>query len=102
MSVINRKNIMLLVFPDKLIVSQITPISPEQLGECDLLLTEPFVVETNTSNLLTEDIQSPSYVLSPWLIEYTTENKFHIHSDKLVTMTTPSPKLLYQYEEVIA
>lgn len=101
MNMVNKKNIALLVFPDKLIISQISYLVQEEIGDCDLLLTEPFVVTIPQTKLLTEEATNQEYILTPWLIEYTTENKFQIHSDKLITITQPSPKLLYQYEEAI-
>lgn len=98
-------NIKLLFFPDKVIISQIRYISPEEIGGSDLRLLEPFVVEKATPmNVLSEDYDAQfntDFRLVPWLIDYTIQNTFEIHSDKLVTMAEPSNQLIALYQNAI-
>jgi hypothetical protein len=98
-------NIKLLFFPDKVIISQIYAFIPEEIGGSDLRLVEPFVVEKKTTmNVITEDYDaqfSTNFNLVPWLVEYTIQNTFEIHSDKLVTMAEPSNQLIALYKNAI-
>lgn len=96
-------NIKLLIFPDdRVIITQIEPAPQEDIGDPDLILVEPFVVDNhNETGLLTEDNSQKSVTLSPWMIEYTTQNKFHVHSDKLLTMAEPTPNLVNLYKKAI-
>jgi hypothetical protein len=81
-------NIFLIVFPNSLIlISQVEATDPEEIGDPDLRLVEPFEVKGD--------------FLEPWLISFTTQNKFEMHSDKLVTMASPNPSLLAKYKELI-
>jgi hypothetical protein len=79
----------LLIFPDGLkLISQTEEIQPEEIGNPDYLLTEPFEVKDDLT-------------LEPWLLEYTTQNKFKLHSDKVLTIVEPNPMLRQKYEQVL-
>lgn len=79
----------LLIFPDGTkLLSQTEEIQPEEIGDPDCLLVEPFEVKSNLT-------------LEPWLLEYTTQNKFIIHSDKVLTIAEPNPMLKQKYEQVL-
>ena len=39
--------------------------------------------------------------LSPWLVEFTSQNEFMISSDKILTILDPKPTLLEKYENLI-
>jgi hypothetical protein len=81
--------IQLLIFPDNLkLLTQIEEIQPEEIGDPDCLLIEPFEVKDNLT-------------LEPWLLEYTTQNKFKIHSDKVLTIAEPNPILKQKYQQVL-
>jgi len=69
---------------NQMILSQIDEVSTD-LGEPDCKLTEPFVVGENDT-------------LSPWLLGYTNQNTFMIHSDKILTIVEPNAKLEKKYE----
>ena len=56
-----------------------------ELGEPDCRLIEPFLL--NQSSL----------TLSPWLMDYTSENKYMISSDKILTLADPNSELLEKY-----
>jgi len=83
-----KPNIQVIVLTNNLIlVSQIDEVGSE-LGEPDCKLVEPFV--------LNED-----QTLVPWLVDYSTQNTFMIHSDKILTIADPTPKILKTYEDLI-
>ena len=82
-------NVKLIVLVNGLmIISQIEEVSTE-LGEPDCRLIEPFLL--NQSDL----------TLSPWLIDYTSDNKYMISSDKILTLADPKPTLLEKYQTLI-
>ena len=68
------------------LVSQIDEVSSE-LGEPDCKLTEPFIIGDDD-------------VLTPWLMNYTSQNTFMLSSDKILTLTDPKPTLLEKYENL--
>mgnify|MGYP003130413862 FL=1 len=74
----------ILLMSNQILISQIEEISTE-LGEPDCRLIEPFLL--NQSSL----------TLSPWLIDYTSENKYMISSDKILTLADPNSELLEKY-----
>ena len=70
-----------------MLVTQIEEVTTE-LGEPDCKLIEPFVVNKDGT-------------LSPWLVDLTHQNEFMIHSDKILTIATPSDKLKGKYESLV-
>lgn len=81
--------IKLLIFLDNLkLLTQVEQIQVEEIGEPDCLLIEPFELKLDLT-------------LEPWLLEYTTQNKFVIHSDKIFTIADPNPLLKQKYEKVL-
>ena len=83
------KNLKLLVLMNnQILITQIEEVSTE-LGEPDCKLVEPFIL--NQSNLS----------LSPWLVDYSTQNTFMIHSDKILTIADPNSKLKDKYESLV-
>ena len=74
----------ILLMSNQILISQIEEISTE-LGEPDCRLIEPFLL--NQSSL----------TLSPWLMDYTSENKYMISSDKILTLADPNLELLEKY-----
>jgi hypothetical protein len=73
---------------NQILITQIEEVSTE-LGEPDCKLVEPFIL--NQSNLS----------LSPWLVDYSTQNTFMIHSDKILTIADPNSKLKDKYESLV-
>jgi len=51
-------------------------------------LTEPFVVNSDMT-------------LTPWMLDYTSQNSFMIHSDKVLTIIDPVNLILKKYEKLI-
>jgi len=77
----------ILLTNNQILISQIEEMSTE-LGEPDCRLIEPFLL--NQSSL----------TLSPWLIDYTSDNKYMISSDKIMTLSDPNSELLKKYIEL--
>lgn len=72
----------------QILVSQIEEQTSE-LGEPDCKLLEPFLLNQS------------DFTLSPWLMDYTTQNYFMIHSDKILTIAEPNTKLKDKYKTLI-
>lgn len=79
---------LILLTNNQILISQVEEVTSE-LGEPDCRLTEPFLVDQSSSTL------------SPWLIEFTTENQYMISSDKIITLSDPKPTLLEKYQDLI-
>jgi hypothetical protein len=69
-------------------VSQIEEVGAD-IGEPDCKLIEPFILNQSTETL------------SPWLVDFSSQNTFMIQSDKILTITEPKPTLLEKYEKLI-
>jgi hypothetical protein len=83
------ENLKLIVMTNnQILLTQIEEVTTE-LGEPDCKLVEPFVL--NQSSL----------ELSPWLLDFTTQNTFMIHSDKILTIADPNTKLKGKYESLV-
>ena len=81
------KNVKILCLTtNQILISQIEEVTSE-LGEPDCKLIEPFVICDDGT-------------LTPWLLEYTTQNDFMISSDKIMTIATPTPTLVEKYEDL--
>ena len=74
----------ILLMSNQILISQIEEVSTE-LGEPDCRLIEPFLL--NQSSL----------TLSPWLIDYISDNRYMISSDKIQTLADPNSELLEKY-----
>ena len=72
---------------NQILLSQIEEV-PTELGEPDCRLVEPYEI--------TEDM-----TLLPWMVDYTSQNSFMIHSDKILTIVDPNSKLKERYESLV-
>jgi hypothetical protein len=77
----------LVLLNKEILITQIEEVGSE-LGEPDCKLIEPF--------LITDD-----KILVPWMMEYSSQNTFMIHSDKILTIVDPNNLLLKKYEDLI-
>lgn len=85
--------IQVLVLKDsQILITQIEEVSSD-LGQPDCKLSKPFLVKYSGAN--------NELILSPWLSEYTLNETFMIHSDKILTLTDPKPTLLEKYKSLI-
>lgn len=73
---------------NQILVSQIEEVGAD-IGEPDCKLIEPFILNQS------------SETLSPWLVEFSSQNTFMIQSDKILTITDPKPTLLEKYQKLI-
>ena len=71
-----------------MIVTQVEEVQSE-LGGPDCKLTEPFLYDQENE------------ILSPWLLNITTQNTFMLSSDKILTLVEPNSKIVKRYESVI-
>ena len=79
------QNLKLIVLMNQqILVSQIEEVGSE-LGEPDCKLIDPYLID--------EDNQ-----LNKFLNEYSDENIFMIHSDKILTITNPSENIVKKYK----
>ena len=79
---------LLLLMNNQILVSQIEEVGAD-IGEPDCKLIEPFILNQSTETL------------SPWLVEFSSQNTFMIQSDKILTITDPKPTLLEKYQKLI-
>jgi len=84
-----KENLKVLVLvTNEMIVTQVEEVQSE-LGGPDCKLTEPFLYDQENE------------VLSPWLLNITTQNTFMLSSDKILTLVEPNSKIVKKYESVI-
>jgi len=74
------------------IISKIEEIGSE-LGEPDCKLVDPFAIKK-------PPVEGMALTLEPWLSEYTKQNEFMVHSDKILTIADPTARLVELYEEL--
>jgi len=80
-------SIIILFLDDCKIISQIEEIVGE-IGDPNCKLTEPFVINNDDT-------------LTPWMVEYTDQNTFMIHSDKILTIMKPKQKYIEKYKSLL-
>jgi len=73
---------------NQILITQIEEVSTD-LGEPDCKLIEPYIL--NESNI----------TLSPYLVDFTNQNNFMIHSDKILTIADPNSKLKDKYLSLV-
>jgi len=78
----------LVLMNKQILVSQISEVSPMDIGDPNCKLIEPFILGENDT-------------LSPWLIDVTNDNEFMICSDKILTLVEAKPTLLEKYQKLI-
>lgn len=84
--------IKILVFLDGSVLLSLIEEVGSELGEPDCKLTKPFIIKNQIGGL------PPT--LEPWLSEYTKQDDFMIHSDKILTIAEPTARLLELYEDL--
>lgn len=78
----------ILLVNNVVIISKIEEVVSE-LGEPDCKLIDPYIL--NQSSLSME----------PWLLNITTQSEFMISSDKILTITDPTQKLIEKYNSLV-
>jgi hypothetical protein len=82
---------LLILLNNLILITQIEEV-PSELGEPDCKLVEPFVVNKDITGSVT---------FEPWLIDFTSQNTYMIHSDKILTIVDPKPTLIEKYQNLI-
>lgn len=80
--------IKIILFLNKSILISKIEEMPSEIGEPDCKLINPFEIDGNG-------------MLKKWMMEYTTQKEFMIHSDKILTILDPSETLIKKYEQVV-
>ena len=83
----------LLLVNKQILISQIEEVTSE-LGEPDCKLIKPFLIKE-------AQIEGLQKVLEPFMMGYTKQDTFMMSSDKIITITEPTPTLLEKYEDLI-
>jgi hypothetical protein len=73
------------------IISQMDRLSVD-IGEPDYLLVEPFLISRKLESIIT---------FSPWLIDYTNQNKFRVSSEKMITIAEAKPSMVEKYKNLL-
>ena len=76
----------LVLTTNQILISQIEEVGAD-IGEPDCKLVDPYVV-------------TKEGMIEPWLLNVTREDTFMMSSDKILTLTTPTPTLLEKYEDL--
>lgn len=71
------------------LISQVEEVAAEE-NEPNCRLVQPFVIT-----------DSQALTMEPYLIEYTQDTTFMIHSDKIVTLAKPNLEILVKYESLV-
>ena len=75
----------LLLSSQEIVVSEIEEVAAE-FGDPNCKLTKPYKIEGGA--------------LHKWMQDYTEQNEIMISSDKILTLTEPTPTLLEKYEDL--
>ena len=71
---------------NQILISQIEEVGAD-IGEPDCKLVDPYVITKDGT-------------FEPWLLNVTREDTFMMSSDKILTLTDPTPTLLEKYEDL--
>ena len=74
-----------------IVVSEIGEV-PSELGEPDCKLIKPFQLKTSTNS---------DVYLESWNSDYSSQDVFMVHSDKILTIMDPKPTILEKYQKLI-
>ena len=82
-------DVWIVVFPHITLITQLEEVEASE-GEPNCRMLEPFVI-----------VDSTNYTLNPYLLEYTNDNQFMFHSDKILTLAKPNAVLQSKYESLL-
>lgn len=75
------------IITGQILISQIEEVGSE-LGEPDCKLIKPYLLNDEGT-------------MHPWMENFTSQDTFMIHSDKILTLSEPRPTILEQYQKLI-
>jgi len=76
---------------DTVLITEIVEVGSE-LGEPDCKLINPYILKKEITS---------EYSLEPWL-DFTNQKELMIHSDSILTIADPTPKIVEKYLELTA
>ena len=76
-----------------ILISRIEEVGAD-IGEPDCKLLNPFLVKQSS-------FEGSPLTLEPWLINVSSKDIFMINSDKIITLSDPTPTLLEKYKDLI-
>lgn len=76
---------------DVLITSNIEKIVPDDYNDPDLDIEKPYILKSQ--------ITKNSYVIQPYLSEYTNQTTFSFRSEDILTMFTPNVYIIEEYKK---
>ena len=77
----------ILLMNNQTLISQIEEVPAAVPGEPDCKLTKPFTLTSDG-------------MLESWMMNVTRDEEFMISSDKILTLTEPTPTLIEKYEDL--
>ena len=77
----------ILLTTNQILISQIDEVPAAVPGEPDCKLTKPFTLTSDG-------------MLESWMMNVTRYEEFMISSDKILTLTEPTPTLIEKYEDL--
>jgi hypothetical protein len=75
-----------------ILISEIEEVGSE-LGEPDCKLTKPYLINFSDIN--------NNITLESWMGNYTSDEFYMIHSDKIVTICEPKKSILEKYQSIL-
>ena len=75
------------------LISELVEVAPMDIGAPDCKMVNPFTI--------TEEADSISPILEPWLLNVTKDDIFMISSDKILTLAEPAPTILEKYLDLL-
>jgi hypothetical protein len=82
----------LILLNNDIVISSIEEVGSE-LGEPDCKLIKPFLITKNPIGGMVPNLE-------PWLSDYTKQDEYMIHSDKILTIVEPTARLLELYGDL--
>lgn len=86
------EDLKIIVFQSGLTLVAILANIAHDVGEPDCQLIRPFVIKYSE--------ESNDYLMTPWLSEYSIQQKVNIHSDKILTIVTPQDPIVKKYRNL--
>ena len=84
---------LVLLTNNQVLITKVEEVGAD-IGEPDCKLLNPFLVKQSLS-------EGSPLTLEPWLINVSSQDIFMINSDKIITLSDPTPTLLEKYKDLI-
>jgi len=84
---------LVLLTNNQVLITKVEEVGAD-IGEPDCKLLNPFLVKQSS-------FEGSPLTLEPWLINVSSQDIFMINSDKIITLSDPTPTLLEKYKDLI-